>query len=148
MDILLKDKYFQTPPPKSTGPESFNLGKLNKIINLENLPREREVNLLATLTYFTARCIYDEIRRYSAGDIQELYVSGGGVHNLTLMAFLRELFTSVPVLHTDTVGIPGDAKEAMCFAVLANETLHGNPGNLASATGASRPVVLGKICQP
>jgi anhydro-N-acetylmuramic acid kinase len=46
---------------------------------------------------------------------------------------------------SDKYGLPVDAKEAIAFAVLADRTLHGLPGNLPSVTGARREVVLGKL---
>jgi anhydro-N-acetylmuramic acid kinase len=49
---------------------------------------------------------------------------------------------------TESLGLPGDAKEAFIFALLADETIHGRPANLPSATGATRPAILGKICYP
>ena len=71
----------------------------------------------------------------------ELLVSGGGVHNPVLMGHLRRLLPGIGIRVLDQP----DAKEALLFAVLANETMHGNPNNLPGATGARWPVVLGKI---
>jgi anhydro-N-acetylmuramic acid kinase len=58
---------------------------------------------------------------------------------------LRTLFAPIPVRLSDEFGIPADAKEAIGFAILANETISGNPSNVPAATGASHPVILGKI---
>ncbi|PYV25494.1 MAG: anhydro-N-acetylmuramic acid kinase, partial [Acidobacteria bacterium] len=74
-----------------------------------------------------------------------LIVSGGGAHNRLLLRRLGELLPQLPVYLSDRFGLPVDAKEAIAFAVLADRTLHGLPGNLPSVTGARRPVVLGKI---
>jgi len=38
-----------------------------------------------------------------------------------------------------------DAKEAIAFALLANETLSGRAGSLPSITGAHQPTLLGEI---
>jgi len=46
---------------------------------------------------------------------------------------------------SDELGLPSEAKEATAFALLAYETWHRRPSNIPSATGATRPVVLGKI---
>ena len=70
------------------------------------------------------------------------------MHNLTLMGILRGRFSPIPVRSVEDFGLASDAKEAIAFAVLANETIHGNTGNVPSATGADRPVVLGKIAMP
>ncbi|MDB5297410.1 MAG: anhydro-N-acetylmuramic acid kinase, partial [Phycisphaerales bacterium] len=75
----------------------------------------------------------------------ELVVSGGGAKNATLMALLRQATGGLPVRTTDELGVPGDAKEAIAFALLAAATLDGLPGNVPSATGASRAVVLGSV---
>lgn len=65
-----------------------------------------------------------------------------------IMKRLQERFVGVGVVTTEAAGMPSAAKEAVCFAVLANETVHSLPANLPSVTGASRSAVLGKICQP
>jgi anhydro-N-acetylmuramic acid kinase len=64
------------------------------------------------------------------------------------MGRLRALLPQLSVHLSDTYGLPVDAKEAIAFALLADRTLHGLPGNLPSVTGARRPVVLGKIIRP
>ena len=74
-----------------------------------------------------------------------MLVSGGGVHNAYLMQRLQELLPQLKVAPTDSLGIPADAKEAIGFAVLANETFELAAGNVPSATGARHPAVLGKV---
>ena len=71
--------------------------------------------------------------------------SGGGVRNRAVMKLLSELFLPVPVRSLAEFGMDPDAKEAVGFAVLANETIMGSPGNVVRATGAGRRVVLGKV---
>ena len=75
----------------------------------------------------------------------DVVVSGGGVHNATLMARLRRLLEPLPVRSSAELGVDPDAREAIAFAVLANETVCGHAGNLPAVTGARWPVVLGKI---
>jgi len=75
----------------------------------------------------------------------ELYVSGGGLHNNTLMKYLHELLPGCTIRTGNELGIPADAKEAAAFAILANEAIHGLCNNAPSATGANHPVVMGKI---
>ena len=77
--------------------------------------------------------------------MDELYVSGGGVHNQTLMRHLGELVAPIPVASLAALGCDPDAKEAIAFAVLANEALFGRPGNVPAATGAFGPRILGKF---
>jgi anhydro-N-acetylmuramic acid kinase len=80
--------------------------------------------------------------------VDEIIVSGGGARNLFFLEGLRELFGGVALGTADAYGISGDAKEAICFAILANETMAGHPVNLPRVTGAGRPVVLGAVCRP
>ncbi|MFQ5844790.1 MAG: anhydro-N-acetylmuramic acid kinase, partial [Planctomycetota bacterium] len=142
---LLSHPYLERPIPKTTGRETW--GRSFVLPLLEDKGSARAVDVLATLTAFVAHSIHKAFfdfvhpRRRPA----EIVVSGGGVHNLTLMGHLRRLFGTVPVVALDALGTDPDAKEAVVFAVLANETVHGLPNNLPGATGARWPVVLGKI---
>jgi len=75
----------------------------------------------------------------------EIIVSGGGVNNRAIMDGLSDAFPSAAVVTSREYGVHPDAKEAIAFAILGNETLEGNPANLPTATGASERVVLGAI---
>ncbi len=143
---LMTHPYFELEPPKSTGREAFGEAWLMPI--LEAKGNLSVLDVLATLTVFVARSIHDAYVRYvfPKADVREVLVSGGGAKNHTLMAHLRRIFHPVRVLDLGEVGCDPDLKEAMAFAILANETLFGNPNNVPSATGARWPVVLGKIC--
>ena len=77
--------------------------------------------------------------------VDEIFVSGGGTHNPTLMRLLRKAIDPIPVMETSEVGLDVDAKEAIAFAVMAYETAHLRPSNIPMATGAKRAVVLGKV---
>jgi anhydro-N-acetylmuramic acid kinase len=104
----------------------------------------------ATLTAFAARAIADGIQRFVLPEtgVEEMWVSGGGVHNTHLMRLLAAHLPQVRVASLAGLGVDPDAKEALAFAVLANETAAGRCGNLPSVTGARHPVVLGKIALP
>ena len=150
IDEWLKHPFFDLPPPKTTGREMFG-----HTYAMECLVACRKHNLsdnacIATLTELTAQTIADYIAKFVAeqNSIDVLYVSGGGVHNQTIMRRLGELLSDTAVEPVDSFGISSDAKEAIAFAILANETLHGNTGNLPSATGASVRKVLGKFVCP
>ena len=144
VDELLADPFFAVAPPRSTGRERYGEPFLARL-----LPRfaGRPDDLLATLTRFVARSIHAAYERwiFPRTPIAELLVSGGGVHNRTIMAHLAALFAPRPVRTSADEGIDPDAKEAVAFAILANETLHGRPGNVPGATGARGPRVLGTI---
>jgi anhydro-N-acetylmuramic acid kinase len=103
--------------------------------------------IIASLTLLTARSIAQAIRDFaSKGDpVDEIVVSGGGVHNSTLLDMLGGEMKESRILPSDDLGIPADAKEALCFAILANETLCETPANVPSVTGARRPVICGTI---
>ena len=150
IDAWLKHPFFQLFPPKTTGREMFG-----HTYAMECLAACREYGLsdndcIATLTELTVQTITGFIARFITGrnPIDTLYVSGGGVHNQTIMRRLSQLLSDTSVEPVDNSGISADAKEAIAFAILANETLHGNAGNLPSATGASVRKVLGKFVCP
>lgn len=140
---LLADPYYDLPAPKSAGAERFVL----LLGNHENLST---ADLLATVTEVTARTVGDAIVRDIAGAAgAEVLVAGGGVHNRALGERLRSVLGGNTVRPLDEVSaISVDAKEAVAFALLAIETLARRPGNVPSATGASRPAILGKIAYP
>jgi len=86
------------------------------------------------------------IRRDASGSgAEELIASGGGVHNRRLMAQIAAFLPKCRIATTDEFGIDPDAKEAIAFAILAYRTWKHQTGNLPSATGARRAVILGKV---
>jgi anhydro-N-acetylmuramic acid kinase len=139
---LHRHPYLALPVPKSTGRELF--GKDFAYPLLRRYDQHLD-DLLATLTRFTAEAIARSYRELLPAPPDEVYVSGGGALNGTLLAHLSELLAPIPVTTTATLGMDPKAKEAIAFAVLANETLFGHPGNVPSATGAAGPRLLGKM---
>ena len=150
IDAWLKHPFFQLSPPKTTGRELFGYAYAMECLADCRKQGLSDSDCIATLTELTVQTIADYIERFITGQhsIAVLYVSGGGVHNQTIMQRLGELLDRTRVEPVDTSGISADAKEAIAFAILANETLHGNAGNLPSATGASVRKVLGKFVCP
>jgi anhydro-N-acetylmuramic acid kinase len=139
---LLRHPFFELPPPKSTGREAFGDVFVRPLIARY---AGREGDLLASLTRFVADSVAGGIRRWVQGSVAEVLVSGGGARNATLMAALARALAPIPVRSLAEVGLDPDAKEAVAFAVLANETLFGRSGNVPGATGATGPRVLGKL---
>ena len=141
----LQHPFISAPPPKTTGREAFGRQFAHQAIQQAQNQNLDPTDLVATLTAFTAQTIFDYYRRFlfPHHSVDEIYISGGGSHNLTLMEHLKTLFQPVPLLPIDSTGISGDAKEAVAFAILANEAVHGHPTNLPQVTGASQPMVLG-----
>jgi anhydro-N-acetylmuramic acid kinase len=148
---LHQHPYLTQAPPKSTGRELFGRGFVYPLLDRwKTRPPSRPGgaaldDLLATLTRFTAEAIVRSYREHLPVFPDEVYLCGGGAHNPTLVGHLRELCAPAPVRDTGALGLDPDAKEAIAFAVLANETLFGRPGNVPRATGAVGPRVLGKI---
>ncbi|MFQ5709073.1 MAG: anhydro-N-acetylmuramic acid kinase [bacterium] len=144
----LQHDYFGRKPPKSTGREEFGMAFCTKFLEQANRLKLTPSDIVATAAEFTALSIWNSYRDFVAPEIplDELIVSGGGTRNAAVMESLRLKFKGIVVTPIDTYGIPADAKEAICFAVLANETLAGHANNVPAATGASQPTVLGKIC--
>jgi len=145
---MLCHPFFSQPPPKSAGREQFGRDFVAR--HFLSRKRHRFEDLLRTSLELTARTITGALARFVIPGTKfgRLIVSGGGAHNLTLVKRLAELLPELTVQLSDRYGLPVDAKEAIAFAILADRTLHGLPGNLPSVTGASRPVVLGKIVNP
>jgi len=148
---LHRHPYLALPPPKSTGRETFGRPFVYPLLDrwAGRAPSTRELSplddLLATLTRFTAEAIVRAYREHLPVFPDEVYLCGGGAANSTLRAHLVELCAPAPVRDTADLGIDPQAKEAVAFAMLANETLFGHPGNVPGATGATGSRVLGKI---
>lgn len=147
--LKTKDEYIEKRPPKSTGREYY--GELFLQPFLKRFQKLRKEDWLNTVTNFTAYAVYRNYQKFVLKEtkIEELIVSGGGAKNLLLMNYLNSYFgKDVIVKIFDDIGFPSDAKEAICFAVLANETICGNASNIPRVTGARKPTILGKICLP
>ncbi len=142
---LLRDKYFRAKPPKTAGREQYGSEFVSKLLDTE-LSSE---DLVATATALTAESIALGVRNFVLPEmrVDEIFVSGGGTHNPTLMRMLRKAMGEIPVKDTTEVGLDVDAKEAIAFAVMAYETAHARPSNVPMATGAKRHVILGKVTQ-
>jgi anhydro-N-acetylmuramic acid kinase len=150
-DALLQDllnlPFFAESFPKSTGPEYFNLELIEKMIEAQKYSLT-PVDLIRTLSEFTSKTIYKAILSYIPHVIfenHELIVSGGGSKNPFIMERLKELFHPIPVMESDELGIPSAAKEALLFAVLANETLSDENVSKNRRLGDSPWLTLGKI---
>ncbi len=139
---LLADEFFTASPPKSTGPEHFNLAWLEA--RLTRHPALSAEDVQATLTELTARSVADALERTSPAP-SRLLVCGGGVHNDYLMTRLRAALPEWRVETTAVLGVDPDYVEAAAFGWLAARTLDGLAGNVPSVTGAAQPVVLGGV---
>jgi anhydro-N-acetylmuramic acid kinase len=158
IDGTLSDKFFAASPPKSCGREQFGEAFTSQFIAQCRSTRANDADIVATATALTAQSILDAYRRFvwphlgQAAPLAktEVIAGGGGVRNAMLIQMLKEGLEplGVTLRTTDEFGIPAQAKEAVAFALLGWLTWHRLPGNVTSATGASRPVVLGKLTYP
>lgn len=148
---LKSDHFFHQPFPKTTGPELFSIDYVRRAQTTSDAHNISEHDLLATLTRFSAETIAEAILSCTAGanipvaDFH-IYTSGGGMHNPLLIRWLKELLPC-PFFKTDALGISGDAKEAVLFAILANETVSGGESDFGSRKGIPS-VAMGKISFP
>jgi len=143
---LMRHPYLKMLPPKTTGRELFGRALVERLasrVSRSVTPQD----LVATATAFTVHTIADAYQRFlrRQGPVHEVIVGGGGVYNATLMRWLQEAFAPAPVDSMAAHGVNPKAIEAMAFALLAYATVHRESGNISSATGARRDVVLGKI---
>ncbi len=138
---LLDDAYFALAPPKSTGREHFHLAWLEQHAGVATLD---PADVQATLLALSVRSIAAAVQAHAA-DAGEILACGGGVHNAVLMDALARALAPRTLRSTADVGIDPDYMEAMGFAWLARQRLAGQPGNLASVTGARGPRLLGAV---
>jgi anhydro-N-acetylmuramic acid kinase len=147
---VMRRSFFQAKPPKTAGREQFGREFVREL--LDRCGRARKADVVATATALTARSIVEAVQRFviprsNQNSFREMILSGGGARNSTLVGMLVEGLAPLEIAlrFSDQYGLPSAAKEAVAFAVLAYQTWNQRPSNLPSATGASRPAVLGRI---
>ncbi|MCW8311043.1 anhydro-N-acetylmuramic acid kinase [Sphingobacterium thalpophilum] len=148
LEQLLSEEFLSLDFPKTTGPELFNLSYLRKAQQKSGTLELSAQNVMATLNRFSAQAIVNAIQKQSAGlDNVAVYISGGGLHNPLLVDHIKGKLGKIAVLSFDALGIDPDAKEALLFALLANETLAGNRSHVANIKD-SPAICMGKISLP
>ncbi len=142
---FMAHEFILDPPPKSAGREEFGAMFAERFAIRAEVLKLTPAAAISTATELTVRSIVEAYRLHVLPkcSADRVLVSGGGVHNHAIMGRLGAAFDPVPVQSTNDHGLDPDAKEAVAFALLANETIHGRAGNLPSVTGARHPVVLG-----
>jgi anhydro-N-acetylmuramic acid kinase len=147
----LQHPYFRLAPPKSAGREQFGRAYAARFLDLCRARSKNPHDALATATALTAETIASGYRRFAMpkmkGSEVDYIVSGGGANNKTAMRLLAARLEPMgcSVMTSEKFGMPAEAKEAAAFALMAWMTWHGLPGNVPSATGAKRPVILGQV---
>jgi anhydro-N-acetylmuramic acid kinase len=142
LTAMMADPFFAQTPPKSTGRDLFNTLWLDThLINQDYQPED----VARTLVALTAHSIAEALQHY-CGQVDEIYLCGGGAHNGLLQADLQALLNA-KIAHTDELGIGIDWVEAIAFAWLAKQCLDKKTSNLPQVTGAKAPRILGAIYQ-
>lgn len=148
LSVLLNCDFFEIDFPKTTGPELFNLEYLESAQKHSSTEGISNEDVMATLCHFSAEIISNTIKKcFGAQANAQIFMSGGGMHNPLLVQLLK---AKLPLSHfftTDDLNINPDAKEAVLFAVLANESLCGKPINFGNRQGVPS-VCMGKISLP
>ena len=147
---LLAHPFFAAPLPKTTGPELFGaayLAAAQQRTATQNLPLE---DLLATLAELSAVGVARAVQLAFSPHAAPIavYASGGGAHNPALMQALARHLPGTRFARTDELGVPGDAKEAILFAVLANEAVAGTPVAIGAGRQRVPAVGMGKVSFP
>lgn len=144
LTALKSHSFFGRKFPKTIGPELFNMEYIAQAQRTSKTETISLADLLATLTNFSATTMAYAIKKIIGRKKFNLYVSGGGAHNPLMMQILKEQLPDVNFYTMNELGISGDAKEAVLFAVLANEALAG--GNINFGNRSRVPSVsMGKI---
>ncbi len=145
LDWMLRDPYLRLAPPKTTGREMYGAEYVARLCAEAEALQCSLSDTLATATRFTAECIRVGIERFCPARPDQLIVGGGGSMNPVLLAHIADCLPGCEVVTNEQLGLDSAAKEAVAFAVLANETLFGLSNNAPGATGAAHTVCMGKI---
>ena len=143
--LVDSDDYLRLAPPKTTGREHYSAAFADALWRKGEELGLTGYDKIATATAFTAESIRLAVEYHCPQKPERLIVGGGGSHNPVLMELLQAGLPGCEVVTNEALGLDSDAKEAVAFAILANEMLHGRCNNAPSATGAAHPVVMGKL---
>ena len=148
LDYFMMHDFIKSTPPKAAGRENFGQIFSDEFYAYCKACGLKDEDIVATATAFTVETIGYAIENHIRQPIDKLVVGGGGSYNITLMDMLKQRLPNMMVCTQEDTGYNSDAKEAIAFAILANEAVCGNTGNLPYVTGAEREKILGKICLP
>jgi anhydro-N-acetylmuramic acid kinase len=148
LDQLMESEFLKAGFPKTTGPELFNLGYLKNAQEKSGTTTLGKEDVMATLCLFSATVIIQAVEKcFGKEKTPFVYISGGGMHNPLLLQYLKQGLSKAKFFSTSDLAINPDAKEAVLFAILANETLVGDQTNFGDREGVPS-VQMGKVCLP
>ncbi|MFZ6024271.1 MAG: anhydro-N-acetylmuramic acid kinase [Bacteroidota bacterium] len=149
LNALKQNQFFANDFPKTIGPELFNLQYLADALQASDNTNLSHADIMASLNRFSADMIVDALQRSMGGKTDFVtYVSGGGMHNPLLMQHIREQLPGIIFRNTDELEVNPDAKEAVLFAILANEAICGGEVKLGAGRNGIPAVSMGKISFP
>ena len=145
LEMLMQDAYLSRKPPKTTGREYYGPDFVKKVMDYARRENISGQDLMATVTDYTAQTIRYSVEHYFPRKPDKLIIGGGGSMNKTLVQAVARALPECRVLTNEDLGYDSNAKEAVAFAVMANETIFAGYNNVPTVTGAKNPVVMGKI---
>jgi anhydro-N-acetylmuramic acid kinase len=147
LTTLKANPFFKEPFPRTTGPELFSKAYVKAAQDSTNTTALSPYDVMATLTRFSADTITDALKSVLQQDkYYAVYVSGGGAHNPLLIAWIRESLPRLQLHTTGELGMAGDAKEAVLFAILANEAINGE--GIDFGKSGMPAITMGKLSFP
>lgn len=149
LKALKENEFFSFPFPKTTGPELFNLDYLQQAKSKSETVEINHEDTMSTLNKFSADCIVDAIKKciqHKTGT--HIFCSGGGSYNPLLIQHLKNELSNCSFATTESLGIDPGAKEAVLFAVLANESICGDPSVFEKGNKGIPAINMGKISFP
>ena len=148
LNALVSHPFFSESFPKTTGPELFNLSYLDNAMSLSGTHHLSDTDIIATLNAFSVKSIVNAIKSLlETVSLSSVYISGGGYKNTYLIENIRNQLPDMNIHSSNNIGIDPDAKEAVLFAVLANECIAGNKTSTPNISGMPS-TTMGKICFP
>lgn len=148
LSALLENEFFEAKFPKTTGPELFSLSYLQEAQEKSGTTELNHQDVLATLCHFTAEGIIKAVKStVNRSTNPKIFMSGGGMHNPLVVELLKTGLPKCTFSTTAELDINPDAKEAVLFALLANEAVAGAPINFGEREGVPS-VCMGKMCMP
>ena len=145
LNLMMDDEYIRRQPPKTTGREYYGPTYVERIMAEAKAQCLTDEDLMATVTAFTAATIAYSVEHFFPVKPDELIIGGGGSMNATLLKDIATALPACKVMTNEQLGYDSNAKEAVAFAVLANEAIFAGCNNMPSVTGATKGVVMGKI---